>query len=148
MQYKVRVPVCGAIILNKACDKALLVRGYKSSASWSFPRYLPSVCSPRTLFATTYYRGKINKDEALSDCAVRECLEEIGFDISPYLSMLIVFNLLFLLAFYRRARSNPAHNQRTADFSVYCKGCPRRHRLSNTDSQRDWGIIHLSHLIS
>jgi mRNA-decapping enzyme subunit 2 len=75
MQYKVRVPVCGAIILNKSCDKVLLVRGYKSGSSWSFPR------------------GKINKEEALADCAVRECAEEIGFDITPYLSMsLIILN--------------------------------------------------------
>lgn len=66
MQYKVRVPVCGAVILNETCDKVLLVRGFKASAAWMFPR------------------GKINKDEKRTDCAVRECIEEIGFDISPY----------------------------------------------------------------
>lgn len=33
MQYKVRVPVCGAVILNSSCNKVLLVRGYKAHSS-------------------------------------------------------------------------------------------------------------------
>jgi mRNA-decapping enzyme subunit 2 len=64
--YKTKVPVCGAIILNKNLDKVLLVRGYNSN-TWSFPR------------------GKISKDEDEANCAIREVKEEIGFDISPYL---------------------------------------------------------------
>eukprot|EP01133_Synstelium_polycarpum_P004065 gene4065-4737_t len=64
--YKTRVPVYGAIILNPTLDKALFVKGFHSS-SWGFPK------------------GKVNKDELDSDCAVREVLEETGFDISPYL---------------------------------------------------------------
>jgi len=64
VQYKTSVPVCGAIILNKAMDHALLVRGIGSGASWSFPR------------------GKINKDESSVSCAVREVREETGLDIS------------------------------------------------------------------
>lgn len=64
IQYKTSVPVCGAIILNQTMDKALLVRGMSSSASWSFPR------------------GKINKDEPSAACAVREVREETGLDIS------------------------------------------------------------------
>ncbi|KAI0976001.1 hypothetical protein F4678DRAFT_415513 [Xylaria arbuscula] len=63
MQYKTRVPVRGAIMLNDAMDAAVLVRGYKKGASWSFPR------------------GKINKDEDDLDCAVREVYEETGYDI-------------------------------------------------------------------
>ncbi|KXJ94499.1 Dcp2, box A domain-domain-containing protein [Microdochium bolleyi] len=61
--YKTRVPVRGAIMLNAAMDSAVLVRGYKKGASWSFPR------------------GKINKDEDDLDCAVREVIEETGFDL-------------------------------------------------------------------
>ncbi|KAL1914972.1 uncharacterized protein VTP21DRAFT_7677 [Calcarisporiella thermophila] len=67
MQYKIRVPVCGAIILNEKLDKCLLVKGWSSRSSWGFPK------------------GKINKDESEDSCAIREVYEETGFDISPYL---------------------------------------------------------------
>ncbi|KAK9700372.1 mRNA-decapping enzyme subunit 2 [Basidiobolus ranarum] len=67
LQYKFRVPVCGAIILNENQDKCLLVKGWTSRSGWGFPR------------------GKINKDEPDSTCAIREVLEETGFDIGPYL---------------------------------------------------------------
>ncbi|KAI0141247.1 hypothetical protein GGR57DRAFT_487479 [Xylariaceae sp. FL1272] len=63
MQYKTRVPVRGAIMLNDDMDAAVLVRGYKKGASWSFPR------------------GKINKNEDDLDCAVREVYEETGYDL-------------------------------------------------------------------
>lgn len=63
LEYKTRVPVRGAILLNHAMDSAVLVRGWKKGASWSFPR------------------GKINKDEDDLDCAVREVWEETGFDL-------------------------------------------------------------------
>ncbi|KAI0386146.1 hypothetical protein F5Y04DRAFT_116466 [Hypomontagnella monticulosa] len=63
MQYKTRVPVRGAIMLNDNMDAAVLVRGYKKGAGWSFPR------------------GKINKDEDDLDCAVREVYEETGYDL-------------------------------------------------------------------
>lgn len=63
MAYKQRVPVRGAIMLNHAMDSVVMVRGWKSSSAWSFPR------------------GKINKDERDLDCAVREAYEETGFDI-------------------------------------------------------------------
>ncbi|KAI1327821.1 hypothetical protein F5Y16DRAFT_370385 [Xylariaceae sp. FL0255] len=63
MQYKTRVPVRGAIMLNEAMDAALLVRGWKKGSSWSFPR------------------GKINKDEDDLECAIREVYEETGFHL-------------------------------------------------------------------
>ncbi|CUS09761.1 unnamed protein product [Tuber aestivum] len=63
MAYKTRVPVRGAILLNTAMDKCVLVKGWKSGASWSFPR------------------GKINKDEKDEDCAAREVLEETGYEV-------------------------------------------------------------------
>ncbi|KAI1426040.1 hypothetical protein F5Y12DRAFT_318340 [Xylaria sp. FL1777] len=63
MQYKTRVPVRGAVMLNDTMDAAVLVRGYKKGASWSFPR------------------GKINKDEDDIDCAIREVYEETGYDL-------------------------------------------------------------------
>ncbi|KAF1986591.1 DCP2-domain-containing protein, partial [Aulographum hederae CBS 113979] len=63
LTYKNRVPVRGAIMLNEAMDQVVLVKGWKKSASWSFPR------------------GKINKEETDLDCAVREVFEETGYDI-------------------------------------------------------------------
>ncbi|TPX08968.1 uncharacterized protein E0L32_009547 [Thyridium curvatum] len=63
LQYKTRVPVRGAILLNEAMDSTILVKGWKKGANWSFPR------------------GKINKDEDDLDCAIREVYEETGFDI-------------------------------------------------------------------
>lgn len=65
--YKVRVPVTGAIILDETYERCLLVKGWKGS-SWSFPR------------------GKKNKDEEDYTCAVREVLEETGFDVSKFLN--------------------------------------------------------------
>mmetsp|Transcript_25751 Transcript_25751/g.48836 ORF Transcript_25751/g.48836 Transcript_25751/m.48836 type:complete len:321 (-) Transcript_25751:120-1082(-) len=65
--YKQAVPTHGAIILNPKMDKVLLVQGYSKNASWGFPK------------------GKVNKDEEPSTCAIREVLEETGFDISPLL---------------------------------------------------------------
>ncbi|KAK9829260.1 hypothetical protein WJX72_004839 [[Myrmecia] bisecta] len=65
--YKQKVAVLGAIILNPAMDKVLMVRGYKSGASWTFPR------------------GKISKAEADAACAIREVEEETALNISPWL---------------------------------------------------------------
>lgn len=66
-QYKSMVPTCGAIILNEDLTKCLMVRGWSSKSTWGFPK------------------GKINKDEPPSHCAVREVFEETGFDIAPHL---------------------------------------------------------------
>lgn len=65
--YKFQVPTTGAIILNETCDKCLLVKGWKSGASWGFPK------------------GKKNKDEEDDKCAIREVLEETSLDISSIL---------------------------------------------------------------
>ena len=64
LAYKTRVPVRGAILLNEKMDEVLLVKGWKKGANWSFPR------------------GKINKDEADLDCAIREVYEETGYDVN------------------------------------------------------------------
>ncbi|KAI0052888.1 DCP2-domain-containing protein [Auriscalpium vulgare] len=64
MQYKTRVPVCGAIMLNDTWDKVVLVKGWKSSSGWGFPK------------------GKINQNEAPHACAVREVAEETGYSLS------------------------------------------------------------------
>ncbi|CAH9069045.1 unnamed protein product, partial [Cuscuta epithymum] len=64
--YKRRVPVAGAIILDETCERCLLVKGWKGSR-WSFPR------------------GKKNRDEEDHACAIREVLEETGFDMSKLL---------------------------------------------------------------
>ncbi|CAO3644674.1 unnamed protein product [Cunninghamella blakesleeana] len=67
MTYRLRVPVCGAIILNATMDKCLLVKGWSSKAGWGFPK------------------GKINQNEENDNCAVREVLEETGYNIGPLL---------------------------------------------------------------
>lgn len=67
LKYKTRVPVCGAILLAEDWNKCLLVKGWKSSAAWGFPK------------------GKINQNEAERDCAIREVLEETGYDCSSLL---------------------------------------------------------------
>ncbi|EKM83889.1 hypothetical protein AGABI1DRAFT_66937 [Agaricus bisporus var. burnettii JB137-S8] len=64
MQYKTRVPVCGAIMLNSTWDKCVLVKGWKSSSGWGFPK------------------GKINEDEPKHTCAIREVLEETGYNLA------------------------------------------------------------------
>ena len=63
IQYKTRVPVRGAIMLNQDMTHAVLVKGWKKGAKWSFPR------------------GKINKEEKDLDCAIREVYEETGFNL-------------------------------------------------------------------
>lgn len=63
-EYKIRVPVCGVIILNTTLEKVLLVKGWTARSAWGFPR------------------GKINKNERPQDCAAREAMEETGFDVS------------------------------------------------------------------
>ena len=85
MQYKTRVPVCGAIMLNDTWEKVwcpyseqlsqersvtpnlqcLLVKGWKSSSGWGFPK------------------GKINEDEPQPACAVREVRRPIGHVLVP-----------------------------------------------------------------
>ncbi len=67
LKYKTRVPVCGAILLAEDWNKCLLVKGWKSSAAWGFPK------------------GKINQNEPERDCAIREVLEETGYDCSALL---------------------------------------------------------------
>uniref|UniRef100_V9KRM2 m7GpppN-mRNA hydrolase n=1 Tax=Callorhinchus milii TaxID=7868 RepID=V9KRM2_CALMI len=62
-EYKMGVPTYGAIILDETLENALLVQGYLAKSGWGFPK------------------GKVNKEEAPHDCAVREVLEETGFDI-------------------------------------------------------------------
>jgi mRNA-decapping enzyme subunit 2 len=64
LAYKTRVPVRGAIMLNQDMTHAVLVKGWKKTAKWSFPR------------------GKINKEESDLDCAVREVWEETGYDLN------------------------------------------------------------------
>ena len=58
--YKQQIPTCGAMLLNPACTKLLLVRSWKGN-SWGFPK------------------GKIDKDEDKETCAIREVLEEVGY---------------------------------------------------------------------
>ncbi|KIJ45581.1 hypothetical protein M422DRAFT_166723 [Sphaerobolus stellatus SS14] len=64
MEYKTRVPVCGAVMLNDSLTKCILVKGWKASAGWSFPR------------------GKVNENEDEALCAVREVLEETGYNLT------------------------------------------------------------------
>lgn len=51
--------MCGALLLNPACDKVLMVKAWGIDM-WGFPK------------------GKVNEGEPLIDCAVREVEEETG----------------------------------------------------------------------
>ncbi|KAH6917393.1 DCP2-domain-containing protein [Coprinopsis sp. MPI-PUGE-AT-0042] len=64
MAYKTKVPVCGAIMLNETWDKCVLVKGWKSSSGWGFPK------------------GKQNEAESTWACAAREVHEETGYNLS------------------------------------------------------------------
>ncbi|GLJ22514.1 hypothetical protein SUGI_0423850 [Cryptomeria japonica] len=69
MAFKHSVPVAGSIILDQSKQRCLLVRGWKSN-SWSFPR------------------GKReDPDEEDHICAIRETMEEVGYDISSFLNV-------------------------------------------------------------
>jgi ADP-ribose pyrophosphatase YjhB (NUDIX family) len=52
--FKKNVPVMGAILLDQDMQRVLLVKGWKNTACWGFPR------------------GKIHKNETDAQCAVRE----------------------------------------------------------------------------
>lgn len=65
--FKHAVPTNGAIILDESMRYVLLVQGFWSKASWGFPK------------------GKIFEEETESQCAIREVLEETGYDISDKL---------------------------------------------------------------
>ncbi|ENN70839.1 m7GpppN-mRNA hydrolase [Dendroctonus ponderosae] len=67
-EYKMSVPTYGAIILSEGLSHVLLVQSYWAKTSWSFPK------------------GKVNEAEDPAHCAIREVLEETGFDISPHIN--------------------------------------------------------------
>ncbi|KAI0724579.1 DCP2-domain-containing protein [Cerioporus squamosus] len=75
MKYKTRVPVCGAIMLNDRWDKCVLVKGWRSSAGWGFPK------------------GKINEQEPKHRCAIREVYEETGYNLEGRLDPQNVISL-------------------------------------------------------
>lgn len=52
--FKKNVPVMGGILLDQDMQRVLLVKGWKNTACWGFPR------------------GKIHKNETDAQCAVRE----------------------------------------------------------------------------
>ncbi|KAL3289252.1 hypothetical protein HHI36_003684 [Cryptolaemus montrouzieri] len=61
-KFKLTIPTYGAIFISPDDSHVLMVQGY--SGNWSFPR------------------GKMESGENPEECAVREVLEEVGFDIS------------------------------------------------------------------
>jgi len=66
-EYKGKIPVCGAVLLNSTLDKIVLVQSFNSK-SWTFPR------------------GKKNRNETSECCAIREVFEETGFSIDKHLN--------------------------------------------------------------
>ncbi|KAB7502945.1 m7GpppN-mRNA hydrolase [Armadillidium nasatum] len=75
--FKQRVPTYGAIIISTDLRNVLLVRGFLHGASWGFPK------------------GKINVEEEPFKCAIREVLEETGYDISSQINKDIYFEKTF-----------------------------------------------------
>jgi len=66
-KYRRMVPTYGAILLNKAMDKVVLVSSYISGYK-GFPK------------------GKINEGESEIQCAIREVYEEVGIDITELIN--------------------------------------------------------------
>lgn len=66
--YKQEVPTCGAAMLTEELDKVLLVRGWGAHAKWGFPK------------------GKVANGESEMQAAIREVLEETGFDLGSYIN--------------------------------------------------------------
>ncbi|XP_075257289.1 m7GpppN-mRNA hydrolase-like [Convolutriloba macropyga] len=66
-QFKSQVPTYGCIILDSSFKFCLLVHGFSSSNSWSFPK------------------GKVNEGESPQQCALREVEEEVGVDFTDKL---------------------------------------------------------------
>ena len=64
--FKAQVPTAGAALLDPTLTTVLMVKGYKTDASWGFPR------------------GKLSRGETAAECAAREVLEETGIDISGF----------------------------------------------------------------
>ncbi|XP_071541870.1 m7GpppN-mRNA hydrolase-like [Panulirus ornatus] len=62
-EYKTHIPTYGAIMISDDHSQVLLVQAQKSR-KWGFPK------------------GKIEDGESPEDCAVREVMEETGYDIS------------------------------------------------------------------
>ena len=67
-EFKHALPTNGAIMLDESMKHVLLVQGFWAKASWGFPK------------------GKVIEDETEAQCAIREVLEETGYDISDKLS--------------------------------------------------------------
>lgn len=67
-EFKHAVPTNGAIILDETMQYVLLVQGFWSKISWGFPK------------------GKVFEDESEANCAIREVLEETGYDITSKLN--------------------------------------------------------------
>ncbi|KAI6174041.1 Nudix hydrolase domain-containing protein [Aphelenchoides besseyi] len=73
-QYKSLIPTYGAVMFDPSLTQILLVQGYFASRnSWGFPK------------------GKVNEDEDPKACAIREVLEETGYDISQKLADDVIF---------------------------------------------------------
>ncbi|KAI6205916.1 hypothetical protein M3Y94_00846300 [Aphelenchoides besseyi] len=73
-QYKSLIPTYGAVMFDPSLTQILLVQGYFASRnSWGFPK------------------GKVNEDEDPKACAIREVLEETGYDISQKLANDVIF---------------------------------------------------------
>nr|CAG4643270.1 EOG090X07NG [Ilyocryptus agilis] len=61
--YKLSVPTYGAVLIDPTYEHVLLVRGFYNRESWGFPK------------------GKVQENESPLKCAIREVMEEVGFDM-------------------------------------------------------------------
>ncbi|CAF3799329.1 unnamed protein product [Rotaria magnacalcarata] len=61
--YKLSVPTYGAVLLDPTYEHILLVKGFYNRESWGFPK------------------GKVQENETPIKCAIREVMEEVGFDM-------------------------------------------------------------------
>ncbi len=85
-QYKSSVPVCGCILINPQCTKVTFAFGQWRLFLFFFPsKHKVVMVQGFGAKSWGFPRGKINKDEPPSSCALREVLEETGYDASANL---------------------------------------------------------------
>ncbi|KNZ73441.1 mRNA decapping complex subunit 2 [Termitomyces sp. J132] len=91
MQYKTRVPVCGAIMLNDTWEKCVLVKGWKASSGWGFPK------------------GKINQVEPPANCAIREVGSSSTYEYEAQTHDLTLLKVLEETGYNLAGQLNPDH---------------------------------------
>lgn len=89
--YKNGLPSCGACIIDRDLTHVIIVQSWNTN-SWNFPK------------------GKKDREETDLACAVRETLEETGFNIGPHVKEEIFIEDISLVAASKKRKRKRAAN--------------------------------------